>query len=118
MDGLYYAPLPVEVEYDLNGDGKPEKIKLRGELKEQVEDAVRTQLDQLAEPIRNDAILAFKTCIDGANQANWFNQYSAECEEYLNKISPSEYPLSAEWKSQPDKEEPIIVPAQVVKVLK
>lgn len=118
MDGLYKAPLPDEVDYDLNGDGKTEKIKLKGALKEQVEDAVRTQLDQIAEPIRTDAIKAFSVCIDGANQANWYNEWSAQCEEYLNLLSPTEFPLSSEWKAEPTREDSIIIPGQLVKVLK
>jgi tetratricopeptide (TPR) repeat protein len=118
MDGLYKAPLPAEIEYDYDGDGKAEKIKLKGELKEQVEDAVRTQLDQLAEPIRTDAIKAFSNCIDGANQANWYNEWSAQCEEYLNLLSPAEFPLSSEWKAEPTREDSIVIPGQIVKVLK
>jgi tetratricopeptide (TPR) repeat protein len=114
MDGFYKAPLPNEVEYDYDGDGKAEKIKLQGQLKEQVEEAVRDQLDQMAEPIRADAIKAFSNCIDGANQANWYNEWSSLCEEYLNKISPAEYPLVSEWVTEPNHEATLIAPAMIV----
>jgi hypothetical protein len=116
MDGLYKAPIPTEVTIEL--DGKVQKIKLKGEIKERVEMQVRDQLDALAEPIRKDAITAFSVCVEGANQAGWFNEWSQLCEEYLNKMDPSAYPLSAEWKTEPFHEQLIYVPGQVIKVLK
>jgi tetratricopeptide (TPR) repeat protein len=118
MDGLYNAPLPEVLVYDKNGDGKLDKVKLTKAEREDASDLVRSKLDPIAEPIRGDAITAFDLCIKGATQNKWFNEWSQKCEEYLNKLSPSEYPLSAEWKSDPYKDELITVPAAVVTVLK
>lgn len=113
MDGLYNAPLPEVLTVPGYG-----KIRLKGALKEEIEDKVRSELDVLAEPIRTDAITAFKICVDGATQNNWYNEWSALCEEYLNKMEPSTYPLSAEWKAEPIYEKPIIAPASVIKQLR
>jgi tetratricopeptide (TPR) repeat protein len=115
---LLKAPLPTEVEYDTDGDGKPEKIKLKGETLKQVEDAVRAQLGTIAEPIRTDAIKAFSTCVEGSVQTNWYNEWSVLCEEHLNQLDPESWPITSEWIVSPTSEPFIFVAPPPLPVLR
>lgn len=114
---LLKAPLPTEVEVDLNGDGVPEKVKLKGELKAEAEKIVRDQLTAVAAPIQNDALTAFKICVEGAIESNWYNEWSSLCEDHLIKLDPNTYHALTEWTSEPTYDAPVIVaPSPVIRL--
>lgn len=83
------APLPDYVEYDLDGDGKLELMKLEGDLKKQVEEAVKKQLNEMAEPIEADAKTSFQLCVDNAAATSTKNSWTKLCAEFVALLTPA-----------------------------
>ena len=84
VDAFDDAPVPTEIEND------PELYDIYvGALNEQ-----RTVFYNLALP-------KFEYCIITATRVRWFNQYSHTCEEELNRLNPTQYPMAAELRGEP-----------------
>jgi tetratricopeptide (TPR) repeat protein len=84
VDAFDDAPVPSEIEND------PELYDIYvGALNEQ-----RTIY-------YNQAIPAFEFCIRTSTNTRWFNEYSRTCEQELNRLNPTQYPLAAELRGDP-----------------
>lgn len=70
-----------------------------------------------AEPIEGKAIQGYDLCLKGATKESWFNEWSALCEQELNQMQPTEYPLAAEAKPEPGYSSTLMTPAAVVSEL-
>jgi tetratricopeptide (TPR) repeat protein len=85
VDLFRSAPIPAEIENDY-------------ELY-----AVYTgRLDELSQPLLDQAIDKFKYCLLTATNVRWFNEWSRICETELNGLNPREYPIAAELRGQPN----------------
>ncbi len=67
-----------------------------------------------AEPIETKAVGAYGLCLKAATQESWFNEWSTLCEQELNQMQPSEYPLAAEAKPEPGYVSTPMMPAPVL----
>jgi len=84
VDAFDDAPVPTEIEAD------PELYDIYvGALNEQ------------RQMFYNLAIPKFEYCIITATRVRWFNTYSHTCEEELNRLNPTQYPLAAELRGEP-----------------
>lgn len=84
VDAFDDAPVPTEIEND------PELYDIYvGALNEQ------------RQMFYNLAIPKFEYCIITATRVRWFNVYSHTCEEELNRLNPTQYPMAAELRGQP-----------------
>lgn len=86
VDDFRDAPVPEEIEND------PELY-----------DAYVGALDEQSEPLQRKAIDRFEFCLITATKVRWFNQWSRQCEDELNRLNPQEYPVAAELRGQPDR---------------
>ncbi|MCA9583116.1 MAG: hypothetical protein KC416_15060, partial [Myxococcales bacterium] len=84
VDEFRDAPVPKEIEKD------PELF-----------DIYVGALDQQSEPFVKQAIDKFEFCLITSTKVRWFNKYSEQCEEELNRLNPREYPLAAEVRGEP-----------------
>jgi tetratricopeptide (TPR) repeat protein len=83
---LYRAPIPPVFE--------------RTEFME-VAEAYRAALDEGAEPLKQNAVEAFRYCLATATREQWFNEYSDRCEQALYEIDPTRYRVSNEAYARP-----------------
>jgi tetratricopeptide (TPR) repeat protein len=58
-------------------------------------------LDEQSQPFQQQAIDKFEFCLITATRVRWFNEFSQQCEQELNKLNPREYPLAAELRGDP-----------------
>jgi len=79
VDQFRDAPIPEEIEED------PE-----------LRDIYYGALDEQSEPLVREAIDKFQFCLRTSTQVRWFNEYSQQCEQELNRLEPAQYPLAAE----------------------
>ncbi|MEM9193226.1 MAG: tetratricopeptide repeat protein [Myxococcota bacterium] len=84
VDEFRDAPIPTEIEND------PELF-----------DIYVGALDEQSEPFAREAISKFEFCLITATRVRWFNEFSQQCEQELNRLNPREYPLAAELRGQP-----------------
>src|SRR5690606_18014456 len=84
VDEFRDAPIPNEIERD------PELF-----------DIYVNALDGQSEPFVRQAIDKFEFCLITSTKVRWFNQYSRQCEEELNRLNPREYPLAADMRGTP-----------------
>jgi hypothetical protein len=82
------APMPTHVELDSNGDGKIEKVALKGDVKTQAHEAVKVELNKIADPILADAKAAFEKCSSVAKDNKIENDWSKFCDGYLLVLNP------------------------------
>ena len=75
----------------------PDEIKKDPELM----DIYLGSLDEKSQPWVIKATGAFDFCMTLATQVRWFNQFSQQCEQELNKLDPRKYPLAAEFRGAP-----------------
>lgn len=75
----------------------PDEIKKDPELM----DIYLGSLDEKSQPWVVKATGAFDFCMTLATQVRWFNQFSQQCEQELNKLDPRKYPLAAELRGAP-----------------
>ena len=87
--GIQNAPMPTIIEYDMDGDGTLEQIKIKGEIKAQVEDAVKTQMKTIYAPILGDAKAAFEVCVQEAKDNKIENKWSQLCADYILLVTPT-----------------------------
>ena len=73
----------------------------RDEWADMFRNAYCDQMTDQAEPLDGKAVEGLKTCLDKSTELNWFNEWSKLCEEELNQIKPSEYPLASEIRAEP-----------------
>ena len=85
VDEFRDAPIPREIERD------PELY-----------DIYVGALDDVSEPLQRQAIDKFEFCLKTATQVRWFNKWSRSCEQELNALNPTEYPLAAELRGEPN----------------
>jgi tetratricopeptide (TPR) repeat protein len=85
VDEFRDAPIPREIERD------PELY-----------DIYVGALDDVSEPLQRQAIDKFEFCLKTATQVRWFNKWSRACEQELNGLNPTEYPVAAELRSEPN----------------
>ena len=57
---------------------------------------LRDQLRELAKPIEEKAVEAFKLCVDKANELGVYNKWSVRSLDQLHKLRPDAYPLVVE----------------------
>jgi len=57
-------------------------------------------LEDKAEPIELKAVDGFEKCLQAATEQSWYNEWSRLCEQELNQMKPTEYPLSSEIKPE------------------
>jgi tetratricopeptide (TPR) repeat protein len=84
VDEFRDAPVPDEVKKD------PELM-----------DIYLGSLDEKSQPWVVKATGAFDFCMNLATQVRWFNEFSQQCEQELNKLDPRKYPLAAELRGEP-----------------
>jgi len=76
----------------------PDEIKKDPELM----DIYLGSLDEKSQPWVLKATGAFDFCMSLATQVRWFNEFSQQCEQELNKLDPRKYPLAAELRGAPN----------------
>ena len=84
VDDFRDAPVPDEIKKD------PELM-----------DIYLGSLDEKSQPWVVKATGAFDFCMGLATQVRWFNEFSQQCEQELNKLDPRKYPLAAELRGGP-----------------
>jgi hypothetical protein len=85
VDEFRDAPIPREIERD------PELY-----------DIYVGALDDVSEPLQRQAIDKFEFCLKTATQVRWFNEWSRSCEQELNGLNPTKYPVAAELRGEPN----------------
>jgi len=85
VDEFRDAPIPREIEKD------PELY-----------DIYVGALDDVSEPLQRQAIDKFEFCLKTATQVRWFNRWSRACEQELNGLNPTKYPVAAELRGEPN----------------
>jgi hypothetical protein len=85
VDEFRDAPIPKEIEKDPG-----------------LFDIYVGALDDVSEPLQRQAIDKFEFCLKTATQVRWFNQWSRSCEEELNGLNPTKYPVAAELRGEPN----------------
>ncbi len=85
VDEFRDAPIPQEIEND------PELF-----------DIYVGALDERSQPFVEQAKDAFEFCLIRATQVRWFNEFSRQCEQELNRLDPAQYPLAAELRGEPN----------------
>ncbi len=89
VNQLYTADIPKDLKEQDEWGNRPREIFC---------DA----LVDKAEPIESKAITGYELCLKAATKESWFNEWSNLCEVELNQMKPTEYPLAAEIKPEPD----------------
>jgi hypothetical protein len=82
VDQFRDAPIPEAIEED------PE-----------LRDIYYGALDEQSQPLVVQAIQKFQFCLNTSTQVRWFNEYSQQCEQELNRLEPAQYPLAAELRT-------------------
>ncbi len=59
-------------------------------------------LDDVSEPLQRQAIDKFEFCLKTATQVRWFNKWSRSCEQELNGLNPTKYPVAAALRGEPN----------------
>jgi tetratricopeptide (TPR) repeat protein len=85
VDDFRDAPIPSEIEND-------------EELYSIYVDALEAQ----ANPLQAAAVGAFEFCLRTATNVRWFNEWSTTCEQELNGLDASRYPIAAELRGAPN----------------
>jgi tetratricopeptide (TPR) repeat protein len=85
VDDFRDAPVPDEIKKD------PELM-----------DIYLGSLDEKSQPWVVKATGAFDFCMNLATQVRWFNEFSQQCEQELNRLDPRRYPLAAELRGAPN----------------
>jgi tetratricopeptide (TPR) repeat protein len=85
VDEFRDAPIPKEIEKDPG-----------------LFDIYVGALDDVSEPLQRQAIDKFEFCLKTATQVRWFNKWSRSCEQELNGLNPTKYPLAAELRGEPN----------------
>ncbi|MGB5268364.1 MAG: tetratricopeptide repeat protein, partial [Polyangiales bacterium] len=85
VDEFRDAPIPREIEKDPG-----------------LFDIYVGALDDVSEPLQRQAIDKFEFCLKTATQVRWFNKWSRSCEQELNGLNPSKYPVAAELRGEPN----------------
>lgn len=85
VDDFRDAPVPDEIKRD------PELM-----------DIYLGSLDEKSQPWVVKATGAFEFCLNLATQVRWFNEFSQQCEQELNRLDPRKYPLAAELRGSPN----------------
>lgn len=85
VDEFRDAPVPAEIKKD------PELM-----------DIYLGSLDEKSQPWVVKATGAFEFCMNLATQVRWFNEFSQQCEQELNRLDPRKYPLAAELRGTAD----------------
>ena len=83
VDEFRDAPIPREIEKDPG-----------------LYDIYVGALDDVSEPLQRQAIDKFEFCLKTATQVRWFNQWSRSCEQELNALNPTKYPVAAELRGE------------------
>lgn len=104
MDQLYTAEIPKDLKEQDEWGNRPREI------------FCDTLVDK-AEPIETKAVQGYDLCLKAATQQSWFNEWSNLCEQELNQMQPTEYPLAAEVKPEPGYVSTLMTPAQVMSEL-
>ncbi len=58
-------------------------------------------LDEARQPFVQQAKDKFEFCLITSTRVRWFNEFSEECEQELNRLDPHQYPLAAELRGEP-----------------
>src|SRR5262249_5068069 len=58
-------------------------------------------LQDTADPVEAKAKSGFEICMNKSTELSWFNEWSQLCEQELNQLEPSKYPLASEMRVQP-----------------
>ena len=85
VDDFRDAPVPDEIKKD------PELM-----------DIYLGSLDEKSQPWVVKATGAFDFCMNLATRVRWFNEFSQQCEQELNRLDPRKYPLAAELRGSPN----------------
>jgi len=85
MDQIEDAPVPEEIENDV-----------------ELMDIYNDTMEQRLRPLREQAIDKFAFCLITSTRVRWFNEFSRQCENELNALAPTDYPMAAELRGQPD----------------
>ena len=85
VDEFRDAPIPREIEKDAG-----------------LFDIYVGALDDVSEPLQRQAIDKFEFCLKTATQVRWFNNWSRSCEQELNGLNPTKYPVAAELRGEPN----------------
>ncbi len=67
-------------------------------------DKVEAYCDQMAAvgtPLEDQAITAYKVCLDQSKRLGWYSQWSKLCERELGQLRPVEYPPASELRGEP-----------------
>jgi hypothetical protein len=64
-------------------------------------DTYQSALDRRAEEFRELAIGAYQRCLRVSTRTRWFDERSRHCEHNLNALSPRDFPLADELRSDP-----------------
>ena len=70
------------------------------------EEIYRSGLEEKAAGIETGAIESYEKCLEAAQQASWFNEYSKKCEVALGDLLPQKYRKPSELRAPPTKYKP------------
>ncbi len=104
VNQLYTAEIPKDLKEQDEWGNRPREIFC---------DA----LVDKAEPIEAKAVTGYELCLKAATKESWFNEWSNLCEVELNQMKPTEYPLAAEIKPEPDYVSTPITPGALISEL-
>jgi hypothetical protein len=85
VDHFRDAPIPTVIENDPD-----------------LYDVYAGALDEQSQPLLNTATERFLFCLRTATNVRWFNEWSRQCEAELNRLNPSQYPIAAELRGEPN----------------
>jgi tetratricopeptide (TPR) repeat protein len=83
MDQIREAPIPEEIEND-----------------EELYVIYVGALEDAARPLQEQAMSKFEFCLTTATRVRWFNQYSQQCEQELNRLDAVRFPMAAELRGE------------------
>ncbi len=101
VDQLYTAEIPKDLKEQDEWGNRPREIFC---------DA----LVDKAEPIEAKAVSGYGLCLKAATKESWFNEWSTLCEQELNQMQPTEFPLASESKPEWGYVPTLMTPATVM----
>ncbi len=78
---------------------------------------LRQQLKEMAAPVEEQAVEAYRLCVGKANELGVYNKWSVKALDQLNKLRPEEYPLVVEKLAAVHFEEKVVVLGNGVVIL-
>ncbi|MBA3499249.1 MAG: tetratricopeptide repeat protein, partial [Deltaproteobacteria bacterium] len=86
-DALFTAEIPKDVR---TGEFADEKVE-----------AFCDRMNEIATPLEDRSLEAFRVCLGKSTELGWFSEWSKLCERELGQIRPHEFPTASELRGTP-----------------